>query len=225
MEFLINRLFIFCCLLGTGGGFCVGSYSPGQDCFYWSQNTNIVFSVAESATDDFFPKVFRIGLYLLQPSDRPTVAENATEVIDKMDNGSKPTKTLRRRHKNQNTAESPYISLVFWSIIFAVFFVIGIYITLKLREGIWKTETVSSDELLLRFSRLYDQNILSKAEYRAIKMQFADTLTAIDPQQRETRKTSKKSNKKRNSVRPSQMTQAERELILQSLLKNHEDRE
>lgn len=66
--------------------------------------------------------------------------------------------------------------LLVWGTIFIILFVIGIYLILNIRKSIKNDNRITNDELLLRFSKLYDEGKLTKEEYRQIKLQFAQKL-------------------------------------------------
>ncbi len=60
--------------------------------------------------------------------------------------------------------------------IFAILLAIGIYLILYIRKSTKNDGKITNDELLLRFSKLYDEGKLTKEEYRQIKLQFAQKL-------------------------------------------------
>lgn len=103
--------------------------------------------------------------------------------------------------------------------IFVILFVVGIYLILNIRKSAKNDEQISNDELLLRFSKLYDEGKLTKEEYRQIKLRFAEKLKQEQKQPRSVKGNSeaaprKKSKKKRKKKVPQTDTSA----ILQSLL-------
>ncbi|MDO5566166.1 MAG: hypothetical protein Q4G59_05870 [Planctomycetia bacterium] len=72
----------------------------------------------------------------------------------------------------QTTLESTLIACT----IFAILLAIGIYLILYIRKSVKSDGKITNDELLLRFSKLYDEGKITKEEYRQIKLQFAQKL-------------------------------------------------
>lgn len=61
-----------------------------------------------------------------------------------------------------------------------IFVAVSWYIIGKIRNMGGKDKAPSSQELLARFSRMYDEGELSKEEYRAIKLTFAASFHELE---------------------------------------------
>ncbi len=60
----------------------------------------------------------------------------------------------------------------------AIFVAVAWYIVCKIRSAGASTSTPSAQEMLLRFTKMYDDGELSKEEFRAIRTLFAASLKA-----------------------------------------------
>ncbi|MDO5580679.1 MAG: hypothetical protein Q4G69_06060 [Planctomycetia bacterium] len=74
----------------------------------------------------------------------------------------------------QNTAEETIVEVVILAILIAV----GLYIILNLRKRIFTPERISSDTLLVQFRQMYEDGELTLDEYRTIKRNLSEELTA-----------------------------------------------
>lgn len=78
------------------------------------------------------------------------------------------------RNLLQNTAEETILQIV----ILAILIAIGLYIVLNLRKRLFTPERISSDLLLVQFRKMYEEGELTLDEYRTIKRNLSEELTA-----------------------------------------------
>ncbi|MDO5552406.1 MAG: hypothetical protein Q4G68_01470 [Planctomycetia bacterium] len=91
--------------------------------------------------------------------------------------------------------QNPFEELIVLGTIFVILLAIGIYFILGIRRKIKNPEKITADDLLLRFSQLYDAGLLTREEYRLVKMRLASKLGQFSDLQRAETTSSRTENK------------------------------